>query len=1358
MSENKPSMNWQVPDLEREWKRFKQHCEFTFKGPLSSKTEIEKVNYLMTFIGDKGREIYETFTWAPETSKTPAENDTLAGVYAKYGAYVAPKKNEIRATVNFHRRRQEDGEKFDNFVTDLRVLVKGCRYNEEERMIRDAIVLRSLHQQVQERCLEYGDELTLDIAVNIGRNHEAAQDSLKVIEAGAGGGEEVHTVSRSVRENNYRGRSYRGQRRRGQKSKQRPQGDQFARPNKGAAPNKYCGQCGKDKSHERCAAVGKECYFCHSFGHFAIVCRKRLHANIVEDMCSNCSGDESDNSYEYQHCIDMIGVIQEANGSEWWEEVSVKGETLRVQIDTGAAQSLIPFKLFKRMNCQVPIVPSDRKFQSYTRHPIQVEGQVKLPTRYKDKCVDVLYYIVHVDQKPLLSGEVSKQLGLIERIHVTDEIDKYPELKTTTGMLPGTYTLKIDPTVKPVVHGPRRQPKALADKVVEKLKEMEKEGHIITVTEPTDWVSSMVTVVKNGKIRIVSDPKDLNKAIRREHYPIPTVEEVVASLAGTTVFSVIDAKAGFMQIKLDYESSLLTTFNTPIGRFRWLRLPFGIKSAPEIYQRIMDTMLEGIEGAKAIMDDILVAGKSPEDHDRIMKEVVTRATKWNLKLNFEKCQIKKPQVKYVGHVVTQNGLEPDWEKVRAVRQMPVPKNKEDIRRFLGFIQYLAKFIPNLSAVNAPLRELMKTDVEFHWDKPQQESWDRLKEMCSSAPVLAYYDVNKEVTIQCDASSYALGAVLLQEGRPVAYTSRALTQSEQNYAQIEKETLAIVHACKKFHYYIFGRKVTVQSDHKPLQAIYSKSLQSAPMRLQGMMLNLQAYDLHVTYVPGTDIAIGDALSRANLPESEPDMEPVAVNMVDFIAVSPARYLQFQQCTANELSELYSMVGKGWPDRKRDIPHSVRPYWAFRDELAVTDGIIFKGMRIIVPPSMRAEMLSHIHSSHLGITKCKQRAREALFWPGMSKQIESLVKDCVACNTYQNQQSSEPLCPTRTPDLPWIEVASDIFEFEGGSWLVTVDYYSKFIEVDKLKGLSSAHVIDVLKSQLCRHGIPEKLRTDNGPQFVSQQFSSFCKDYGIEHDTSSPHYPQSNGLAERAVQTVKRLWSKGGDKYLSLLDHRTTPLKSCGLSPSQLCMNRRLRSKLPLARELLKPQQLDAEAVRRSLDEDKEKQRQYYNKRAGDCLPKLKPGDPVRMLPFPGSKRWLPAKVVSYHKSPRSFVVEYNGKMYRRNRKHLRLSTNTAHMRCAVSSSKPPATLPTPDTLGKPETSLTPKFQKQGYPSDAPPAVALERNSRPTQELAQQLRPTQEPAQQLPDVPEDVAAPEAGLRRSNRVRKKPERLDL
>lgn len=245
------------------------------------------------------------------------------------------------------------------------------------------------------------------------------------------------------------------------------------------------------------------------------------------------------------------------------------------------------------------------------------------------------------------------------------------------------------------------------------------------------------------------------------------------------VFSVLDAKSGFLQIKLEEPSSYLTTFNTPIGRYRWLRLPFGIKCAPEIYQRIMDQMLEGIAGATAIIDDILIAGCDIEEHDNILKQVVERATSHNLRLNFDKCFVRKSEVAYMGHVITDKGLRPDPAKVRAIIDMPAPQNKEGVRRFLGLVQYLAKFLPNLSQVDAPLRSLLKSDVLFTWESEQEKSFQELKRLCSTSPILAFFDVSKPVEIECDASQDGLGAVLMQEGRVIAYASRSLSESEKD---------------------------------------------------------------------------------------------------------------------------------------------------------------------------------------------------------------------------------------------------------------------------------------------------------------------------------------------------------------------------------------------------------------------------------------------------------------------------------------------------------------------------------------------------------------------------------------------------
>ena len=529
---------------------------------------------------------------------------------------------------------------------------------------------------------------------------------------------------------------------------------------------------------------------------------------------------------------------------------------------------------------------SHSKLVAYAGQRIQAKGKVMLTCQYKDKKYDVEFEVIKNKAPAILGGESCEEMGLVKRLHVlkteSDILGEYEDLFTGLGCIPGVYHIKTDPEVTPVVHAPRKVPVAMKEKIETELKRMESLGVITKQTEPTDWVNSMVTVTKPNKVRICIDPQDLNTAIKREHHPLRTItiEEVVAEMPNAKFFSVLDANHGFWQIQLDEESSHLCTFNTPFGRYRFKRLPSGISSAPEVFQRCIARHLEGLEGVVNVIDDILVWGESIEQHDRRLRQLLERLRSINLKLNRSKCKIRMTEISYIGHVLSEQGLKPDPEKIRAIQDMPAPEDKAALQRFTGLLQYLSKFIPNLSDISAPLRKL-DGNVEWHWGTEQQQSFDKLKALVSQAPVLKYYDVNKPVTLSVDASSEGLGAVLLQEGQPVAYGSRALTDCQKRYAQIEKELLAIVFGCEKFHQYIYGRRVHVESDHKPLEVIFKKSLLSAPARLQRMLMRLQKYSLDVKYKPGKEMHIADALSRVFLNEHNEKLldEELEVNFVN-----------------------------------------------------------------------------------------------------------------------------------------------------------------------------------------------------------------------------------------------------------------------------------------------------------------------------------------------------------------------------------------------------------------------------------------------------------------------------------------------
>lgn len=749
---------------------------------------------------------------------------------------------------------------------------------------------------------------------------------------------------------------------------------------------------------------------------------------------------------------------------------------------------------------------------------------------------------------------------------------------------------------------------------------------------------------------------------------MPTLEEVLPRLSKAKVFTTLDAKDGFYQIGLDEASSKKTTFWTPFGRYRYLRMPFGISLAPEEFERRLHEQLSGLDGVEILRDDILVAGygdtqeEAEANHDENLKKLLDRARKANLKLNSKKMNLKKQQVKFMGHVITQDGLKPDPDKVKAVKNMPKPKCKQEALSLLGFINYLAKFLPKLSEVAQPLRDLTRANAQFIWSRQHDKAFEDMKKLVIQHPVLKYFDIGEEVTLQCDASERGLGATLMQKGQPVAFASRTLSTTEQRYAQIEKECLAIVFGCEKFSQYISRRdKVTVESDHKPLQSIFKKSLLHAPMRLQRMMLRLQRYNLDVVYKPGSQMFVADHLSRAFLSETEPDDEDVHVFALELETMDPLSTVKISseslprlQKTTEEdpvMQTLKNTILVGWPDRKEKVPLNIQEYWNFREELTLHNGILFKNQRVIIPRAMRPELTNRAHSSHQGIDACIRRAKDVVFWPSMSKDIQEAVEKCEVCAEFQNNNSKQPMQSHEIPGRPWSRVSSDLFTLNSRDYIVLVDSYSDFIEVGELRSTNSSDIIRFLKQQFSRHGIPNVLVTDNGPQFSSSEFTTFSSTWEFKHVTSSPTHAKSNGKAESAVKVVKKMFKKARrdskDPWLALLDQRNTPTQGVGSSPAQRLMSRRTRTLLPIAANLLYPKV--EEGVTKMLKLKRQKAKSYHD-RSSIVLPELEIGQEVRVA-GQRNKTWEAGTCVE-KLSDRSYMVEVNGAIIRRNREALK----------------------------------------------------------------------------------------------------------
>ena len=361
-------------------------------------------------------------------------------------------------------------------------------------------------------------------------------------------------------------------------------------------------------------------------------------------------------------------------------------------------------------------------------------------------------------------------------------IEQYNDVFKGLGCLGNEYHIDVDKSVIPVQHVPRRVPVAMKELLKQKLADLTKQGIITKVEEPTPWISNMVAIKKPGKLRLCIDPRDLNKAIKRPKYQMPTLEELLPTLSKVKIFTVLDAKDGFHQVQLDEESSYLTTFWTPFGRYRYLRMPFGISSTPEEFQRRMHTALQGLHGVEVIADDILVFGcgdtdeECQRDHDANLKNLLQRVRDKELKLNKKKLKLCLSTVSYMGHLLTKDSLCPDPAKIRAIKDMPRPDGKKAVERFLGWLQYLPRFLPQLAEVAAPLRLLTEQSAVFSWQSQQESAFRMLQTMITKAPVLKFYDVRDEATIQCDASEKGLGATLLQHGQPVCFASCSLSKA------------------------------------------------------------------------------------------------------------------------------------------------------------------------------------------------------------------------------------------------------------------------------------------------------------------------------------------------------------------------------------------------------------------------------------------------------------------------------------------------------------------------------------------------------------------------------------------------------
>ena len=488
----------------------------------------------------------------------------------------------------------------------------------------------------------------------------------------------------------------------------------------------------------------------------------------------------------------------------------------------------------------------------------------------------------------------------------------------------------------------------------------------------------------------------------------------------------------------------------------------------------------------------------------------------------------------------------------------------------------------------------------------------------------------------------------------------MSNSETNYAQIEKELLAIVFECERFNMYTYGAEIEVLTDHKPLESIFKKTLFKVPPRLQRMRLRLQKYNLKVRFVPGKFLYIADTLSRAfdqsNAPidsDMHHDMEYFIHCVITNLPISDVKLMELRELNHSDptMQMLHKFTKEGWPEHKRNVPSPLKSFWDVRNDIHDADGILLKDNRLVIPSAWRKNILRKLHISHCGIEKNKANARMTVFWPGMTKHIEEMVSSCEKCMKYQSKQPKEPMQTREVPLLPWQIVASDLLEYKNQNYLVVIDYYSKYIEAFRVHGKTSTVVIQSLNEIFSRHGYPQTLVADNMP-YNSREMKQYATQYGINIVTTSPKYSQANGLAEKAVHVVKNLLRKECNLNEGLMEYRNTPISNFPYSPNQMLFSRQIWTRVPVHPSMLVPQ--ICHDIPELLERRQAKYKEFYDKQGSKPFPELKEGDSVRFMK-PGDKHLSPAVVRGKHATPRSYLItDETGTEYRRNRRHIHLT--------------------------------------------------------------------------------------------------------
>lgn len=958
----------------------------------------------------------------------------------------------------------------------------------------------------------------------------------------------------------------------------------------GASAKKKCSVCGRSNhSTNLCRYRDFSCNICKIKGHLAPVCpnkqkKKKNFQNFLE---------VNDDCFTIFSC--------NVSNEPYFVKVVIDEKEYSFQLDSGASISAVSENFYLSNFHNYAMISTDKVLHFYNGNEMRPLGIFQVKIIYNDMCNDIDIFVIKNGASPILGRDFMSlfklKIASVNYYSTTqtsiDEIIKRYDALFSPGLgtfNKGTVTLKlIDEEISPKFFRARPLPYGLRDKVNNEIDRLVEIG-ILKSVDFSKWATPIVPVIKkDGSVRICGDFKiTINPVLEIDQFPLPRIDDLFSRLQGGAIFSKIDLSQAYAQILLDEKSKELVTISTHKGLFQYQRLPYGVACACAKFQKIMESLLQNIEGSVVFLDDILVSGKNEFEHNSRLDKVLSRLQEVGLKVRVDKCDFNKPEVQYLGYIINKDGLHTSQDKIIAIEKAPIPENITQLKSLLGMINYYGKFIPNLATVLSPLYNLLKKDVKFIWSEKCDTAFKKIKDLLSSAPVLTHYNPEYELRLTTDASPYGIGCLIShilpnKVEKPIAYASRTLSAAEKGYSQIEREGLSIIFGLCKFNQYLYNRDFTLVTDNKPLMAIFNPKKgipQFSANRLRRWAVILSNYRYKIEYVKSENNS-ADFLSRLPLNiNMEDEWKSVDINYFNYFAETKLTAVNFEHVKQHirfdeTLQKIIKYVKYGWPKSSKNTAR-FKQFYPIRHELSIENNILLWNHRIVIPEGLKKQILSQLHSSHIGVMKMKSIARNHFYWPGINADIENLSNSCKDCSVNKSSPVKNKLIPWKWPDEIFYRIHIDYFgKFLDNYFLIIFDAHTKWIEAFPTKTMSSSFTVKALHSVFSRFGIPKYVMSDNAKYFTSGEFQIFLKRYNITHITSSPFNPQSNGAAEVTVKTVKKSLQNalGTNKNIDistalndfLFDYRTSVHSTTGVSPSILMFGRDIRTKF----DLLKP---------------------------------------------------------------------------------------------------------------------------------------------------------------------------------------------